>query len=106
MERISRGEVPAEIWVGSNKESELEYGNRRSAAKYGDGRDHVKVYRVISDANTGDKGVVNFISWDCRGERETAGNRRFDVRWWGDRPGGRFVNADTDWQKFRSVGSL
>ena len=27
--------MPAEIWVGINLESELEYGNHRIAAKYG-----------------------------------------------------------------------
>ena len=36
LERIFREGVPADIWVGSNLESELEYGNHRRATKYGE----------------------------------------------------------------------
>lgn len=68
--RIARERVPSEVRVRDNLESKMEYGNHKSATKYGgeklrkdDGRDHGQGYRVPSDASAGGTESADITRW-------------------------------------------
>jgi len=81
LERTAREGALADVWVVGGLESELEYGNHRSAAKYGE----EVLRKAVTDMPLGR--IIVFPVTHSRvlavgsKRREIASNPRLDVRW-------------------------